>query len=444
MVAPMPAGQTGTDEIAADGIGTAQETGKGIAGVLATVFRPDAEQELRPSIDTPTTSTGVRKVLALDGLRGVACLLVLFGHAWIIVPSDVIDSTGIVQGLFASGSLGVTIFLALGGFLVTRSILGQLHRTGAMSIGRFWLRRLIRIGSQLIPFLAVIAIVAAFDRWDAYTAEQTRNSLLNAARFTLNWAFINDAFNTRQDFGHLWYLSVEQQVYLVLVIALAWLVRYRVALILLVTAGAVASMAYRWVVLDRDGWFIASLRTFTRSDALLLGAAVALAFPYLAKHAANLRVVVLPALLAMTGTVLLSSELSDVAFLQTQGIVFVIATTALVVSIAAASNPTGLGERFLSWPPFRFIGKVSFPLYIWHYPAFYAADRWANDVAWMPRLLITLAALALIVGICQIAIEQPVGRWLDRNRKAPNPVAASATVAVDNDANAGTAGTAPA
>ena len=150
----------------------------------------------------------------------------------------------------------------------------------------------------------------------------------------------------------------------------------------------------------------------------------------------------LPALVAMIVTVLASSELSDVAFLQAQGIVFVLVVTALVVSVATAANPTGLGERFLAWAPFRFVGKVSFPVYIWHYPAFYAADRWANDMAWMPRLLLTLAALMVIVAICQIAIEQPVGRWLDRNRKAPDP--ASPDAPVGSDAAAAAAGTAPA
>lgn len=399
--------------------------------LFGVIFRPEAERELGASIDAPTTSTGGRKIASLDGLRGLACLLVLCGHAWIVVPSDVIDSTGVFRGLFASGSLGVTIFLTLGGFLVTRSVLGQLHRTGSVSVGRFWLRRLVRLGAQLVPFLAVIAIVAALDRWDSYTAEQTRNSILNTARFTLNWSFINDPFVTRQDFGHLWYLSVEQQLYVVLLVAIVWLARYRIALIGLVTGAAVAMMVYRWVVLDRDGWFIASLRTFTRGDALLLGSALALAFPFSHRHRETFRPIVLPALGAMTLLLLLSAELSDIAFLQTQGILFVVATATLVVSIAAAANPAGLGERFLAWPPFRFVGRISFPLYIWHYPAFYAADRWANDMPWLPRLLLTLAVLGVIVAICQMAIEQPVGRWLDRNRTAAAPGVATATSVTD-------------
>ena len=60
---------------------------------------------------------------------------------------------------------------------------------------------------------------------------------------------------------------------------------------------------------------------------------------------------------------------------------------------------------------------ISFPIYLWHYPLFFAADRWAKDMQWLPRALLTIAALAAIVTITQLAIERPVGRWLDRNRR---------------------------
>lgn len=68
----------------------------------------------------------------------------------------------------------------------------------------------------------------------------------------------------------------------------------------------------------------------------------------------------LPALGTMAFLVLIAPQLSDVAFRQTQGIVFVLAAD--VLSIVVAARPAGLGERFLSWSPFRFIGHVSFPL----------------------------------------------------------------------------------
>jgi peptidoglycan/LPS O-acetylase OafA/YrhL len=387
-----------------------------LTGLGATALDVEHEGSLTASIDTDRTSTGRRKIAAFDGLRGIACVLVLLGHSWIIVPTDVIDSTGAVRGLFFSQNLAVITFFVLGGFLVAHSLLEQQQRIGTIPVGRFWVRRLVRIGAQLVPFATVILIVSIFDRWDQFTGDQTRRSLVNILRFTFNWSLVNDPLGNRDDLGHLWYLSVEQQVYVVVVVLLIWLARYRTALIVTLCAAALAVMVYRWIVFDRDGWYVASLRTMTRADGLLLGCAAALAFPLFRRVSGVARAATLPALVLFAFLVLLSAPLSNVAFLQTQGIVFVLAATVLVLAIAVSARPDGLAERFLSWTPFRFVGLVSFPVYLWHYPAFWAADRWAKDMQWLPRALITLLALAAIVAITQVAIERPVGRWLDRNR----------------------------
>ena len=58
---------------------------------------------------------------ALDGLRGAVCLLVVLSHAWAIAPADMIARTGGMQGFFLAGNLGVSVFLVLGSYLVTRA-----------------------------------------------------------------------------------------------------------------------------------------------------------------------------------------------------------------------------------------------------------------------------------------------------------------------------------
>ena len=398
-----------------------------LAALSAALFDADREPRYERSIDTDHTSTGGYKVAAFDGLRGLACVLVLLGHSWIIVPADVIESVGVLRGLFRSPSLAVILFLVLGGFLVTRSLLDQQQRIGTIPVGRFWLRRLVRIGAQLVPFALIILVVSSVDRWDTYTGEQTRRSLVNILRFTFNWSLVNDPLGNREDLGHLWYLSVEQQVYVVLVLLLVWLAHYRLALIALLTAAAIAVMVHRWIVFDQDGWFVASLQTFTRADGLLLGAAAALSFPLLRRRADGLRHVALPALVACGFLVLLSAPLSNTAYLQLQGAIFVLAAAALVLGVAVAARPDGLAERFLSWAPFRFFGQISFPVYLWHFPVFFAADRWAHDLQWLPRALLTLVALAAIVTVTQLTIERPVGRWLDRNRNSNAPASQAVT-----------------
>lgn len=165
---------------------------------------------------------------AFDGLRGFACLVVLLGHSWVIVPLGEIDRVGPVLGLFRSPSLAVTTFLTLGAFLVTRGLLADEQRSGSFGIDQFWMRRLVRLGSQLYVFVIVILVVSWFDRWDEWSAQQTQRSLLGVSTFTFNLNLVSDnAELNRADLGHLWYLSVEQQFYLVWAFVLAWFGRFR-------------------------------------------------------------------------------------------------------------------------------------------------------------------------------------------------------------------------
>lgn len=364
---------------------------------------------------------GTHRIAAFDGLRGLACLLVTLSHLWVVVPMDAIDATGPARGLFRSGGLGVIIFFALGGYLVISGLMTFDDSRPATAIRRFWLRRLLRIGGHLVPVLLTIGIVAALDRTDPHTATQTRDSLTASATFTLNWKSANP-FGTRFDVGHLWYLSVEQQAYLVLVFAVVWLKPYRKPLAAVLLGAAAAVMVNRWLVLERDGWYAASLRTFTRADPLLLGGAAALLCTSSAHQLADrARHVVLPALVAMAAVIGLAGSLDETAYLQTLGIVFTAAVILLVVSVVsvvAAGEPGGLGQRLLALPPLRFIGAVSLPLYLWHLPVFAALARWATDMAWAARLAIASVAIASLVTISHFAIERPVQRALRRHRLA--------------------------
>ena len=92
---------------------------------------------------------------SFDGLRGVACLLVVLLHAWTIIPPEVLRRTGPAHGLFWSGSLGVLIFFILGAFLVTHGLIERLDDDGTIDRGRFWWRRLIRLCAPLYLLVAV-------------------------------------------------------------------------------------------------------------------------------------------------------------------------------------------------------------------------------------------------------------------------------------------------
>ncbi|CAN5755391.1 hypothetical protein BH24ACT5_BH24ACT5_17790 [soil metagenome] len=194
---------------------------------VAVVNGSTAEEVVSPG--GPRHSAGRRGPHdeTLAGLRGIACVLVVASHLWTVVPRDTLNRVGPFRGVFASGNLAVSVFLVLGGFLVTRGLLGEIDRTGSVSPFRFLVRRLVRIGAQLYPFLVAVVVVTWFDRRDDFTAGSTGASVGAAGRFTLNFQFIRDAVGSRPDMGHLWYLSVEMQFYVVWVVVLVWSGRYR-------------------------------------------------------------------------------------------------------------------------------------------------------------------------------------------------------------------------
>jgi peptidoglycan/LPS O-acetylase OafA/YrhL len=359
---------------------------------------------------------------ALDGLRGVGCALVVLLHSWTVVPVPEIDKTGPLLGLFKSGSLGVTIFFVLGSFLVTRRLLDEIHCNGSIFVDRFWMRRLVRLGSQLYPLLLVMLIVSWFDRWDSWTADQNQRSILTASTFTLNWSLVDDLGGHREDIGHLWYLSVEQQFYAAWIFGLAWFGRFRWPLIGALTVAAVGTFVWRFHVIDVQGSVTAALRTTTRIDGLILGALAALVLPHLIRYRRIAAALTLPCLVTLALLVLYSPELDPYAFLEAQGIVFALVTTALVLGIVIAADDNGLAERMLALPPLTLLGRISFPLYLWHFPVFWASSRWAFGVDWPIRAVASLIVVSGIVYVMHRFVEQPVVRWLDHLR---SPLAGS-------------------
>jgi len=343
---------------------------------------------------------------------------VLLLHSWTIIPLPEIDKTGPLLGLFKSGNLGVTLFLVLGGFLVTRKLLGEIDRNGTITVDRFWMRRLVRLGSQLYPLLLVMLVVSWVDHWDKWTAHQHQRSLLAAGTFTLNWSLIDDPTSHRDDIGHLWYLSVEQQFYVAWIFVLAWFGRFRRWLMAGLAVATVAVFVWRFHVLDVAGAGTASLRTTTRIDGVLLGALAALVLPHVHRFASVAAAIAFPCLVTLVLLVLYSPELDPYAFLETQGIVFALVATILVLAITVANDPNGLTERLLGSRPLVFVGRISFPLYLWHFPVWWSSSRWAFFIDWRIRAVASVIVLSAIVYVMHQFVERPVARWLAQVRDA--------------------------
>lgn len=152
----------------------------------------------RPVAPAPTNTHKAARVPALDGLRGVAILLVVFAHATQgVMPSY----RGLAPWIGSYGGfVGVQLFFVLSGFLITRILLSERERTGSVDLLAFYRRRIAR----LYPSLLVVALVVAFfDPWSAFRAVTYTSNFTEWGRHGLSYL------------SHSWSLSVEEQFYLV-------------------------------------------------------------------------------------------------------------------------------------------------------------------------------------------------------------------------------------
>ena len=328
----------------------------------------------------------------IDGLRAVAVLSVLGFHAF--------------PNLVPGGFVGVDVFFVISGFLISGIVMGELGR-GHFSLASFYARRVRRIFTALIVVLACTYAAG----WMLLVAGDFRDlgkHIAGGAGFVANlvqWResgyFAADA--ELQPLLHLWSLGIEEQFYLAwpLLLWLAW--RRSLGLLALIAVIVAASFAFDVSLLKTDA--VASFYSpLGRVWELLLGAA-------LAWRAQNgMKPVQHPGTLATAGLVLIGAAILLVdkqhrfpgwwALLPTIG-------TVLVIRAGKDAVP----NRFLlSHPAVVWVGLISYPLYLWHWPLL-AFERIETDG--MPSSLLRLGALAAAVVLASLTylyIERPVRR----------------------------------
>lgn len=209
-----------------------------------------------------TTIGPPRHIPQLDGLRGVAILLVLAGHfvnVWAPFP--------VVWRFSELANLGVVVFFVLSGYLITKLILEEKQKSGTIALGQFYFRRLLRLGPALAFFLVVVGFLA----WHGYIEKISLREFLFCIFYLRNFS------GTSVTVGHLWSLSLEEQFYAI------WppVVRFFGAGLLPFSLGIVALMSVcRGVALhlhlfDYDP-AICYARPYFRMDSILIGCCLAL------------------------------------------------------------------------------------------------------------------------------------------------------------------------
>ena len=331
-------------------------------------------------------------VPGLDGLRGVAVLAVMAFHAGLEWARG--------------GLLGVDIFFVLSGFLVTSLLLGEHRRTATIGLRRFWAGR----ARRLLPALfLLLAGVCAWARWagDGIALGQLRSDALSTLAYVANWHYIASGQNYFVRFAapspllHTWSLAVEEQFYLVWpLVVLFVLRRFGVRALGWVAAVLAAGSAALCASLLLVGTSVDRLYygTDTRAQAIMIGALLAVlvpidgrrvgpagpAAPGLASGAGNrprspgrdLREARSDRLLGLVGLVgasVLAFSLHSIQgsgpFLYEGGFLIVGLSTASVVAVTVR-RPGDVLSRLLSWRPLRYTGRISYGLYLYHWPIF--------------------------------------------------------------------------
>ena len=219
------------------------------------------------------------RLLALDGLRGIAIALVVLSHTWVLTQ---MPDEGPGRVLMTSGNYAVAYFSAIGGFLATRALLREVESRGQVRPAIFFVRRWIRISGQVYPLVIFVLVLTAIDaNMETYRQSDTRASAWHIVTYTWNGYLREQAFFARPDLGHLWYVCTDIWVVGMIALAVFLLRGRRVPLFVLFTAAAIVVYIFRRDVFVTESESAALIRIHTRADGLLWGAAAAVAMPWM-------------------------------------------------------------------------------------------------------------------------------------------------------------------
>jgi peptidoglycan/LPS O-acetylase OafA/YrhL len=363
--------------------------------------------------EAPTPTRWLPEVRALDGLRGVAVLLVVARHVQaFLIPDDLTQALE-QPGPFIGGFLGVDIFFVLSGLLITSLLVREYGHRGSIALGRFLWHRAVRLLPALFALLAVHSLYA----WRTGLSMQTQwRSVRAALTYTSNWAWKWDGLDSVLGLGHLWSLAIEFQFYLVWPVVVLVLLRLDPSGVVLgagTLAGIVLVAVNRAVLLDGgDPAFFLYQRTDTRVDGLLVGSLLALVWW---RRPQLLRLLVIPAWLAVPA---IAYAIGTTGFLDPWLYRWGFTAIALAVGIVtgAVVSDAWAPARLLRLWPLVLVGRVSYGLYLWHLPIFEVVFRYGADWGAPMRVAVGLVASAAATAASWKLIESPLRSYRRRSR----------------------------
>jgi len=386
---------------------------------------------------------------ALDGMRGISIFTMLLYHLDI----------GVASGAF----LALSMFFTLSGYLIAGHLIAEHERTGRVALASFWERRLRR----LLPASTLcLTGVALYTLWSARSDIVARNAgdILAALFYVPNWRFIATGqsyealFSDPSPVLHFWSLGVEEQFYLAFPVLVAVvLARGSRRSLAMVIGGVTVLSCAAMMLLRTHGAPLghAYYGTDARAAEILIGALVAMwvggrlrskgpADPGAGsgvEHTGGPSVAPDPRLLdprALDVVGILALTLSLVLWFTTSeqqlwfyrgGAPAHALLTGVVILFAIRPGPV---QTLLSLPVLVYVGRISYGLYVYHWPIYLALDRFEPALGPLGLVVAKGLVVALVAALSHRFVEAPVRdrRLFAGPRRWLAPIAAIAGVGV--------------
>jgi peptidoglycan/LPS O-acetylase OafA/YrhL len=350
---------------------------------------------------TPALKFGYRP--ELDGLRGISILLVYIHHLY--------------YPLMPGGFFGVDVFFVLSGFLITSLLVQEQERKGSISLKDFYIRRALRLMPALLTFILVIGGFALIFL-DTIRRAATFHGILMALSYASNWFIASGYFTPNNPLGITWSLAIEEQFYLTWPLSLSLALRYKLGRrwFFYILALAIVIIPMHRKVLAVYGANVMRLyyASDTRADTLLIGCLMGLLVSWqLLPHNKGFEISIKS--LAALAVVFLGYMVSTASpvdrMLYLYGGYTLVALSIGLILIVLVVWPPKVVLSVLRFKPLVWIGRISYGLYLWHWPVrLFVYSRYGLPAS-VGELLIAVGLSLSMATLSYYFVEKSFLRW---------------------------------